>query len=393
MSLEGVAELPLHEGSVPTWLLRIMERMSLAILRIMVEEFGPDKVVERFSNPLWFQGFNNVIGMDWDSSGSTTVLTGVLKSVTWRSPDLGLLVLGGKGGNARRVPQEVATATRLFDLGDEKARELEKASRLVAKVDSALFQAGYTLYHHALFLSENGVWSIVQQGMNLEKKTARRYHWKHGTSFFSDPHEAVSGTPSGKVLNIVDSRAEGLRRVLDDLVKEGLERVSSLYSQVYNSLKGQVSLTTYLTETGSGSITRVAYGDKGLLVYQPLPHPFEVHRLFKSIDVVVDGFEDLVLARGVGAKTMRALALVSHLVYDEPPGFDDRVDTPLDPFVYSYAIGGKDGVPYRVRRREAEEVVSTLEDIINRAKLGDKDKLRAFKKLRELKIRVVGKYI
>jgi len=393
MSLEGVAELPLHEGSVPAWLLRVMERLSSAILKIMVEEFGADKVVERFSNPLWFQAFSNVIGMDWDSSGSTTVLTGVLKSVTWRNPQLGVLVLGGKGENARRTPFEIREASRKFDLGEELARGLEKASRLVAKVDSALFQAGFTLYHHAMFLSETGKWSIVQQGMNIDEKTARRYHWRHDTTFFNNPHESVAGVEAGRVINMVHPEAEGLRRTLDDVAREGLLKVANLYSQIYNTIRGQTTLSHFTTPTGSGMVARVKYRGEDITVYQPLPHPFEVYKLFKDIDVVVEGFEDLVLARGVGAKTMRALALISHLIYNEPPSFKDRVDTPLDPFVYSYAIGGKDGVPYRIKRRDAEEVVMTLEDIIDRASVGEKEKLIAFRKLRELKIKIVGKYI
>ncbi len=176
MPLEGIADLPLHKGHIPVWLLHIMERLASAIIELLINEYGPGGVVQRFSNPLWFQAFNNIIGMDWDSSGSTTVTTGVLKTITWRHPEWGLLVLGGKGANARRVPEELERAVEALNLPNSKAEELEKASRLTAKIDSALLQDGYTLYHHSLIVSRDGTWSIIQQGMNTEKKMARRYH-------------------------------------------------------------------------------------------------------------------------------------------------------------------------------------------------------------------------
>ena len=190
----GYTELPLHDGHVPRWLAELMKRLAYAILEVMVDEFGVGKVVERLSNPLWFQAFNNIIGMDWDSSGSTTVTTAILKQVTWNHPELGILVLGGKGELARKVPEEIVEASKILNLSESTVKELEKASRLAAKVDSAMLQDGYQLYHHSLIISNDGRWCIIQQGMNVENKTARRYHWYSEAikSYVVEPHTGIA---------------------------------------------------------------------------------------------------------------------------------------------------------------------------------------------------------
>jgi len=393
VSLEGIAELPLHDGHVPPWLANIMKRLAKAILEIMVEEYGPGKVIERFSNPLWFQAFNNVIGMDWDSSGSTTVTTGILKAVTWSNPELGFLVLGGKGSRARDVPEEIPRAVEILKL-DGDPKHYVKVSRLVAKIDSVLLQDGYTLYHHTLFLSSDGRWCIVQQGMNVEAKLARRYHWLDTlSSFYEDPHKAVAGIRHDRVINVVAAEARGVRRAILDLVREGPDKVVQMYSGLYNMLKKQSTITRYL-ESGVASYVALDSSSRALF-YTPLPAPAE---LLKKLKVIYESEpqtldELLLVRRAVTAKVVRALVLISDLIYNEPPSFRDPVTTPYDPFKYAYAIGGKDGVPYPVDRRTAEEVIYTLEDVVNRAKLGDREKLRALKSLARIRLRIVGKYI
>ncbi|MEZ0393673.1 MAG: DUF763 domain-containing protein [Desulfurococcaceae archaeon] len=384
MAFEGFAELPLHDGHVPPWLLRIMERMAAAIIEAAIDEHGPGRVAELFANPFWFQAFNNVIGMDWDSSGSTTVLTGVLKAVTWRRPELGLLVLGGKGARARRVPEEAAEAARLLGLGDEAAEAVARTSKAIAKVDGALIQAGYSLYHHAVFLSSEGKWSVVQQGMNVERRTSRRYHWRTTENFLDDPHEAVCGVKHDQALNLASRRSGEAREVIADLLREDPARVSRLYARAYNAAKGQATLF-------EGPASVLVLGERAK-AYMPLMRPEELERRLRSLDVVVEGFAD-VLHSNLGPSTLRALALISHLIYEAPASFEDPANTPLDPFAYAFAIGGKDGVPYPVNRREAERVVATLEDIVSRARMGDRERLRAFRSLSRLRIKVVGKHI
>ncbi|ABN69192.1 protein of unknown function DUF763 [Staphylothermus marinus F1] len=386
MMLEGISELPLHQGHVPAWLANIMKRLAKAILEIMVEEFGPDKIVERFSNPLWFQAFNNVIGMDWDSSGSTTVTTGILKEVSWNNPDLGFLVLGGKGRYARQVPEEIPYATELLGINSDTSKLLEKASRIIAKVDSVMLQDNYTLYHHALFVSENGVWAIIQQGMNLKHRMARRYHWFQDTSFYEDPHKAVAGIKHDLVLNLVSRESRKARKTILDLAKENPNTIINEYSSLFNKLKGQREILSYITPSRTGRIKLERINK--IIIYEPLPLPKHIlEKLRRTYEVQPGNLDDLLLIRGVGPKTIRALALMSDLIYNEPPSTNDPVNTPYDPFKYAYAIGGKDGVPYPVNKKDAEEVIATLEDIIYSAKIGRKEKLLAMKKLSKIKIR------
>lgn len=386
MELEGIADLPLHGGRVPPWLASIMKRLAEAIITLMVEEYGPGKVVERLSNPLWFQALNNVIGMDWDSSGSTTVTTGILREITWRRQDLGILVLGGKGARARSVPAEIPVAAERLGLPSSRVEELVKGSMLTAKTDSALLQDGYTLYHHALIVAETGEWAVIQQGMNTDTRMARRYHWYNPRRFVDDPHSSVAGRKHGTVLNIVASESRGARKTMLDLAREKPEKTLRDYMEAYRRLKGMPSILSYITGTGTGAVGFDP--EKKALIYKPLPLSRRLlDKLRKLYEAQPESIEDLLLIRGVGPSTIRALILISDLVYGEPPSTRDPVDTPFDPFIYAYAVGGKDGVPYPVDKRKALEVVETLEQIIESARIGNKEKIRALKRLSRIKIR------
>ncbi|MCD6301857.1 MAG: DUF763 domain-containing protein [Staphylothermus sp.] len=387
MMLEGISELPLHDGHVPPWLARIMKNLAKALLEIMVMEFGPDKVVERLSNPLWFQAFNNIIGMDWDSSGSTTVTTGILKEVTWNYPELGVLVLGGKGKNARKVPEEIPKAIEILNLKTHYAKQLERSSRLIAKIDSSMLQDGYTLYHHSLIVSENGVWSIIQQGMNTDVKMARRYHWYMPGNFFNDPHNAVSGKKHELVLNLVSRGSNRTRHVILDLAREQPSKIYGLISESLRKIKGEKSILEYITPTQTGIIKYIGK-EKRILLYKPLKLTKRMlDNLRRVYETQPSNLEEFLLIRGLGPNTIRALTLVSDLIYNEPPDTNDPVNTPYEPFKYAYAIGGKDGVPYPVNKKEAEKVISILEYIINEARIGKKEKIIALKNLSRIKYR------
>ncbi len=383
MSLEGVVDLPLHEGHVPVWLIKLMKRMAKAIVEIIVIEEGPGSLIRKLSNPLWFQALNNVIGMDWDSSGSTTVTAGVLKEVLWETPELGVLIVGGKGARARRTPEEIAKASEALNIPYSLEKHLVKCSRLAAKVDSALLQDRYVLYHHSMALSERGEWSIVQQGMNTSLKLARRYHWLNASSFTIEPHEGIAGCRHRSVLNLVSRESIKVQKVLLDLVNERPSNALSLYTEALAIASGMKPLSLYMLESSTGVVAEV----NDLTYYRPLPKP---NTLLKSLNLTYEAHphdvEELLLIKGIGASTIRALALISELIFGEKPSTKDPVTAPLDPFKYSYAIGGKDGVPYSVNKEDAEKVVATLEDIVSSARLGSKEKLLALKKLRKLKL-------
>ncbi|WP_338603406.1 DUF763 domain-containing protein [Sulfolobus tengchongensis] len=373
MEVEGIADLPLHTGHVPAWLIPIMRRLSKAIIEVMLIEWGPQKVVERFSNPLWFQAFNNVIGMDWDSSGSTTVTLGILKDVI-DPKNHGFAVLGGKGKNALKVPEEIDRLP--FDIDKNK---IKRISKIVAKVDTTLVQDGHQLYHHSLLLTEDGKWSIVQQGMNVETKFARRYHWKETDNFVVEPHSAIAGVKSNTVVNVIEKDRDKTRKLLLDLLRENPSKIISLYNKAKALLNGQATLDMWIK---GGSIAFVS--KEARLVYMK---PVDVNRIQQVLNEIYETkpltFEEA-LINGLGPSTARALYLIADLIYNEPPSYNDPVNYPYDPFKYALAIGGKDGIPYPVNRRVAWEVIYTLEDFITKAKMEEKDKEFALRKLKEL---------
>ncbi|MEM2018925.1 MAG: DUF763 domain-containing protein, partial [Zestosphaera sp.] len=124
-SVSGVADLPLHGGHVPTWLAKLMLKLSKAILEVLLIEFDSEEVLRRFSNPLWFQAFNNVIGMDWDSSGSTTVTTAMVKTALEEISGE-VRVAGGKGLISRKTPEEIIKYSDEIGLSSASSNELVK---------------------------------------------------------------------------------------------------------------------------------------------------------------------------------------------------------------------------------------------------------------------------
>ncbi|AAL63014.1 DUF763 domain-containing protein [Pyrobaculum aerophilum] len=341
MKLSGIADLPLHDGHVPYWLLARMKKLSSLILRIMYELYGPDGIVDRFAHPVFFQAFNNVIGMDWDSSGSTTVTTAVVKEALWKS-DIPVKVAGGKGRHALNTPKELMEIARLFDLD---ANELVVKSRLAAKVDGALLQDGYELYHHAFIVSETGKWGVIQQGLNPDLKMARRYHWLSTEDFFNSPHAGVVGIRHEKVLNLASKNSKDNRAVILELINEGASKVARyLYL-----LRGQATLfeTPYYHPYIKLDIDIKA-------VVKNLPPP-------KS----VADFKELLLQYRIGPKTLRALSLVAELIFKTPADWNDPA---VDPFKFAFAVGGKDGVPSPIDKRVYDELITLLDAVVEKAR-------------------------
>ena len=376
--MPGYAELPLHGGHVPRWMLARMERLAAAILEALVELKGPGAVVAGLADPLWFQAFNNVIGMDWDSSGSTTVVTGILKSVTWRRPELGVLVLGGKGERMRLVPEEAWRASELLGVDPQR---LEALSRAAARLDSALLQDGYTLYHHTVIVAEGGEAVVVQQGMNPEARMARRYHLDRAA--IEEPHTGIAGR-RGLALNLTARESREARRVIADLTAEDPRRLERLVAEAYRLARGAPSIEDYLT-----GAPRPQGGPRAPVwarYYKPVkPGP----RLRRALEALASsphaGSEEALLAApGVGPAVVRALALVADLLYKAPPSTRDPVTHPIEPYAYAYAVGGKDGVPYPFDARTAERVAEILEEALEAARIGEKEKLRALMRLRKI---------
>lgn len=355
----GVAELPLHGGRVPPWLLNRMEELAATVVELVVDEFGTRGFLERVADPLWFQALSNLIGMDWDSSGSTTVATAVLKK-SLAGLDLGVYAAGGKGDAGLRAPGELRAIAERLGLD---AEELVKCSYMVAKVDSAALQAGYQLYHHAFFVDAKGRWAVVQQGMNARAKLARRYHWLSESlrSFVETPHSGICGR-AGLALNTVDANLDEHRRLLVDLAGEGPCKVGGLVKRALAAAQGIAPLIRYEPyplERARELVER--YRRLGGV-------SINEGALLAAREVGVRSYEELLGVRGLGPSTIRALALVAELVYETPPSWRDPVTHPPDPFKFAYAVGGKDGVPFPVDKRTYDELLSILGELMRRTR-------------------------
>ena len=357
-------ELRLHYGSAPRWLFERMVSLARGILRVMVYEFGVKEVLVRLSDPLFFQALSNVLGFDWDSSGSTTVTCGVLREAL-RKEDLGIYVAGGKGEASRRTLDEVEIIGERFSLPTWKIDRLKYASRMVAKVDSAAIQAGYQIYHHAMFVAENGEWTVIQQGLNIEEKTARRYHWlsENIKSFVEEPHSGIIGDKAhGRVLDLTAKNSEECRKTCVDLVADNpLKTVAPYISTVDAS---QPSITRWL-------------GGAEAQHYSIIPVKVNWEALKRAYEFKPKNFEELLAMKGLGPATVRGLALVAEIIYGAKVSWKD-------PIKFSFAFGGKDGVPYPVNRRAMERAAAYLKEALEAAEVGDREKLEALKRLRKL---------
>ena len=385
MSVAGLADLPLHWGHVPPWLAAIMRRLARAIVKVIILDLGNEALLKRLSNPLWFQAFNNVIGMDWDSSGSTTVTTAILKEVL-NDLNTDVRIAGGKGLLSRKTPEELLKYGEEVGLGSSRINELVKISKLGAKADSVLLQDGFTLYHHALVFDRSGRWVIIQQGMNTELRLARRYHlaWYVSSDVTLEPHSGVVSDIRLTPLNLTHEKSVGARSIIVDLVNEKPEKIKKNVVVINAVLKGNKTLLDLRPPRPIDN--RVPY-------YRPVRLTGKLLRVLKeAYEVRPRNISELMLLTRVGPETLRALSLISELIYREPPPLMDPDSVPFSPFKYAFAIGGKDGIPYPVKREVAERVILELEEMIKSAELGSKEKLLALKALKKLAPKDISMY-
>jgi hypothetical protein len=367
MKKVGVAELPLHGGHVPFWLLEKMKKLSNQILAIIIDEYGSEELLRRISNPHWFQALGCVIGHDWHSSGITTTVCAVLKSVT-KPEDYGLAIAGGKGKFSRKTPSEIEKISNIFNLSDKETYSLKYSSKMSAKIDNTAIQSGYPLYQHTFFVNEKGKWAVVQQGMSAQDKTARRYHWlsENVESFVEEPHDAICcDTIKSNVLDMTSKDSDEARRISVDLVKDGVEKIKKNLQSI--KPVQQKSLHQYL------SIKQKEYTVNILR----MPRKIDWNALTNAYEFQPKNYEELISLKGIGSSAVRGLALVSEIVYGKPASWKD-------PVKFSYAYGGKDGVPKPIDREAMDESINFLKDVLEQTKLGDKDKLNAFRRLKKI---------
>ena len=368
MKKTGVVYLPLHYGHAPKWLTDRMKALADAILKIVYREEGASGVLNKLSSPIWFQSFGCVLGFDWHSSGLTTVVCGVLKD-TLRVEEHGVEVAGGKGRSALKTQTEIEEICENLSLPEHTLTKLKYSSRMAAKVDTSAIQCNYPIYHHSIFISEKGEWCIIQQGLNVETKLARRYHWL-GTqieSFVCTPHTGIAAPKlEAKVLDMTAKESEECRGISVDLARGSPQNLISSIRLI----SGQHTLDSWVKGRGPAEN------------YPSLEMPRRLNwNLLKKIyDIQPRDYEDLLAIQGVGPAVVRALALVSQLIYGAPPSW-------RDPAKFTFAHGGKDGVPYPVDRRVMDKTISTLRGYLESSEVKREHLKEALKRLESLSYR------
>ncbi len=359
MQKTGTVNLPLHGGKAPRWLFDRMVKLASGITEVIVHDYSQEELLQRISNPYWFQAFSCVLGFDWHSSGTTTTTCGALKMAI-NPEELGICVAGGKGATSRKTPHEIMKAGELFNLKTDDVERMVYSSRMTAKVDNTCIQDSYQLYHHVFLLTEKGSWAVVQQGMG--DKYARRYHWlsEQVNSFVEEPHTAICCDKiQEKTLDMTSNESKEARKISVDLINDGPQHLEKYFI----NRREQKILTEY-TMPAHHPVLEMDLGKEDMRILQ------------KAYELQPENYEELVSLRGMGPKKIRALSLISDLVYGTEPSWKD-------PVKYSFTHGGKDGFPYPVNREVYDSSIETLKEAVEQAKLDSKDRLYAIKRLHE----------
>jgi hypothetical protein len=378
----GIATIPLDYGKCPRWLFERMKRLARAITLAVVEEFNQEEILKRLSDPVWFQSLGCVIGFDWNSSGLTTTTLGALKEgLRGLEDELGIYICGGKGKTSRKTPDEIKMfgLTRGFDFYEK----LIYASKITAKVDSCLIQDGFQIYHHNFIFTRDGKFTVIQQGMNTEYQKARRYHWLSLKlkDFTEEPHSGIVSDVKLKPLNLIAKESRENKEISVEMVKEEPKTFLKdfrLICEKSNSLIKQKRLPGFC---------EMELKDVEFHHHPVGKEKFDLKRLKKTIEkahfLKPENFEKLLITEGVGPKTIRALSLVSEIIYGAKPSYED-------PARYSFAHGGKDSTPYPIDRITYDKTISVLEKGIEMAKISLKEKEKAKQRLWQQRKHLLG---
>ncbi|MFN7088341.1 MAG: DUF763 domain-containing protein, partial [Candidatus Paceibacteria bacterium] len=396
----GIATFTLDYGKCPKWLFDRMVLLGREMTNAIILEYGPKEFIKRLADPVWFQALGTVLAFDWNSSGLTTILTAALKeAIRGRERDFGIFICGGKGKTSRKTPEQIKDWGYKIGFDDKQTNALVYNSRMSAKVDSALVQDGFQIYHHSFFFTKDGAWTVIQQGMNETTAKARRYHWHsenfklilpEGRSFVCEPHQAIISQAVVKnPLNLTAKESEKTRQISTEMVQNGvktllkdielLEKYASPYSQ---SL--ELKLRSGNANVGSPTtdiVKLVNLEDKEFKWHPVALEDFKNSRYLKKIiskiaDQKPKDYEKLLSLEGVGPKTMRALALVAEIIYGAKPSYQD-------PARYSFAHGGKDATPYPVDRQTYDQTISAMKYFVAKTKLNFSEKQKIIHQLEQ----------
>jgi len=378
----GFATMPLDTGRVPAWLFERMEKLAREVMILIANDYSPEEFIKRISDPGWFQSLSSLIGMDWNSSGTTTITTGAIKEgLRGLEKDLGIFVCGGKGKTSLKTPDEIQNWGGVLSLPEPQVDNLVYNSKMAAKVDSNLVQDGFQIYHHAFFFSKNGAWAVVQQGMNAANQSARRYHWysKNITDLVVEPHSGIASQTLAKTLNLTAKESKPTQELSTEMVQgnyfglmKDIQILRRHYSEFSQSLK--------IKKDGQ-TLTLLNLENREFKWHPVITEDFSKSKylekiLYKVCETKPENYERLVSLEGVGPKTVRALSLVSEVIYGAKPSYQD-------PARYSFAHGGKDATPYPVDRLTYDSTIGFFQKIISKLKIPLSEK-------RKLENRLVG---
>lgn len=392
----GVADLPLHSGHCPPWLFERMVKLAGPILEAIVLQYGTTEVLRRFADPHWFQAFGCLLGFDWHSSGLTTTVCGAVKvALRHKGPEMGLFIAGGKGAASRKTPLEIASFADSGILRKDP-QPLLYASKMAAKVDSVALQDGYDLYHHVLLFTNDGNWAVVQQGLYAGGTWARRYHWlsEQLDSFVDEPHSGIISDHRGVALNLTDHTNATLRQQVPALLQEStpqqltatyrklLEKAPDLSKPTHvRSIPHVTSEQLELFAQEESRAFALPFAEETVLRYLALPSGHAIpdaEHFDKALRILytqeLPNFEHLIGTKGVGSHTVRALTMVAEVIFGAPASFED-------PVRYSFAHGGKDGIPYPVDRQGYDRSIALLEEAVEKARIGESEKLDALRRI------------
>jgi len=381
MFKRGITTFTLDYGKCPKWLFERMVKLGREMARVIVAEYGPDEFVKRIADPVWFQALGTVLAFDWNASGLTTILTAALKeAIRGEERDLGVYICGGKGKTSLKTPEQISLLGAWAELPQEKINSLEYNSRMAAKVDSSLIQDGFQIYHHSFFFSRNGVWAVVQQGMNEKNVTARRYHWfsDEVKNLVIEPHSGIISDGRNTGLNMTARESEPTQKVSTELVQGS-------YNTLMKDLKLLRKYSTPQSDVMSignekQELTKMRLHDHDFKVLPVVTEDFTKSKYLQKIlyevsEIKPKNYEHLLSLKGVGPKTIRALALTAEVIYGAKASYED-------PARYSFAHGGKDFVPYPVDRPTYDQTIRTFRELAAKMKIGYSEKNKIIGRLK-----------
>jgi len=390
MIQRGIVSFGLDYGRCPKWLFERMARLAGKITEVIVEEYGPEEFVKRISDPVWFQALSCVIGMDWNSSGTTTITTGALKKgLKGLEKDLGVFICGGKGKTSRQTPEEIENWGGVLGLPAGQVNNLIYNSKMAAKIDSCCLQDNYQIYHHSFFFSltqkgfkkKIGSWAVIQQGMNVYNQTARRYHWysEKITDLVCEPHSGIITQLKNPTLNLVAKQSEKNREVTTELVQgnyQGLIKDIQILRRHSSQLSKMISLRFKQNKITLLRLENREFYWHPVVLENFLESKYLKKILYRICEQKPRSYEQLLSLKGVGPKTIRALSLVSEVIYGAKPSYED-------PARYSFCVGGKDGTPFFVRKDIYDNLLDIMEKGIKKSKISIREKQEAQRRLYE----------